>query len=414
MALKSDAILIFEDKYIKKRLKTNRLLFIWLILSLLSVNVSAQERKASAPIPAAHLTYKYVDYLKNKRVALLVNQSSTIGSKHLVDSLLSLGINIKKIFCPEHGFRGNMDAGAKVESTIDSATKLPLISLYGNNKKPSAKDLTDIDVVVFDVQDVGVRFYTYLSSLHYMMEACAENKIRLIVLDRPNPNGYYIDGPVMKKEHYSFVGLHPVPIVYGMTIGEYAQMINGEGWLNTKNKCYLKVIRLAAYTHESNYTLPVKPSPNLTDNDAITLYPSLCLFEGTSISVGRGTYMPFKIIGHPSLSEKYTFSFTPQAIDGMSKTPPYLNQTCYGIDLTNYVNDSTQQAKQLTISWLIEMYQNYPEKDKFFNSFFEKLTGTSELRNQIIEGKSEAEIRKTWQNDLTTFKEVRKKYLLYK
>ncbi len=414
MALKSDAILIFEDKYIKKRLKTNRLLFIWLILSLLSVNVSAQERKAAAPIPAAHLTYKYVDYLKNKRVALLVNQSSTIGSKHLVDSLLSLGINIKKIFCPEHGFRGNMDAGAKVESTIDSATKLPLISLYGNNKKPSAKDLTDIDVVVFDVQDVGVRFYTYLSSLHYMMEACAENKVRLIVLDRPNPNGYYIDGPVMKKEHYSFVGLHPVPIVYGMTIGEYAQMINGEGWLNTKNKCYLKVIRLAAYTHESNYTLPVKPSPNLTDNDAITLYPSLCLFEGTSISVGRGTYMPFKIIGHPSLSEKYTFSFTPQAIDGMSKTPPYLNQTCYGIDLTNYVNDSTQQAKQLTISWLIEMYQNYPEKDKFFNSFFEKLAGTSELRNQIIEGKSEAEIRKTWQNDLTTFKEVRKKYLLYK
>lgn len=414
MALKSDAILIFEDKYIKKRLKTNRLLFIWLILSLLSVNVCAQERKAAAPIPAAHLTYKYVDYLKNKRVALLVNQSSTIGSKHLVDSLLSLGINIKKIFCPEHGFRGNIDAGAKVENAIDSATKLPLISLYGNNKKPSAKDLTDIDVVVFDVQDVGVRFYTYLSSLHYMMEACAENKIRLIVLDRPNPNGYYIDGPVMKKEHYSFVGLHPVPIVYGMTIGEYAQMINGEGWLNTKNKCYLKVIRLAAYTHESNYTLPVKPSPNLTDNDAITLYPSLCLFEGTSISVGRGTYMPFKIIGHPSLSEKYTFSFTPQAIDGMSKTPPYLNQTCYGIDLTNYVNDSTQQAKQLTISWLIEMYKNYPEKDKFFNPFFEKLAGTSELRKQIIEGKSEAEIRKTWQNDLTTFKEVRKKYLLYK
>ncbi len=326
MALKSDAILIFEDKYIKKRLKTNRLLFIALILSLVSINIFAQGRKDAAPIPAAHLTYKYVDYLKNKRVALLVNQSSTIGKTHLVDTLLKLGIDIKKIFCPEHGFRGTIDAGAKVENSIDSATNLPLISLYGSRKKPSAKDLEGIDIVVFDVQDVGARFYTYLSSLHYIMEACAENKVRLVVLDRPNPNGYYIDGPVMKKEHYSFVGLHPVPIVYGMTIGEYAQMINGEGWLNTKNKCYLKVVRLAAYTHESKYTLPIKPSPNLLDQDAITLYPSLCLFEGTSISVGRGTYAPFKIIGHPSLSNTYSYSFTPQSIEGMSKTPPYLNQ----------------------------------------------------------------------------------------
>ncbi len=414
MALKSDAILIFEDKYIKKRLKTNRLLFIVLILSLVSINIFAQGRKDAAPIPAAHLTYKYVDYLKNKRVALLVNQSSTIGKTHLVDTLLKSGIDIKKIFCPEHGFRGTIDAGAKVENSIDSATNLPLISLYGSRKKPSAKDLEGIDIVVFDVQDVGARFYTYLSSLHYIMEACAENKVRLVVLDRPNPNGYYIDGPVMKKEHYSFVGLHPVPIVYGMTIGEYAQMINGEGWLNTKNKCYLKVVRLAAYTHESKYTLPIKPSPNLLDQDAITLYPSLCLFEGTSISVGRGTYAPFKIIGHPSLSNTYSYSFTPQSIEGMSKTPPYLNQTCYGLDLSNYVNDSTQNLHQINISWLMEMYKNFPEKDAFFNSFFEKLVGTSELRKQIIEGKSEAEIRSTWQNDLDSFKKVRQKYLLYK
>lgn len=411
---KSVALLIFDAKYIKKRLKTSRIIIILFLLCSISTISIAQRQKPAAPIPAAHLTYKYVDYLKNKRVAMLVNQSSTIGNTHLVDTFIRLGIEVKKIFCPEHGFRGNVDAGEHVENGIDSATKIPLISLYGNHKKPSAKELENIDVVVFDVQDVGVRFYTYLSTLHYVMEACAENKVRLIVLDRPNPNGYYVDGPVLQKEHRSFVGLHPVPIVYGMTIGEYAKMINGELWLNNKLKCYLKVVKLEAYTHESKYTLPIKPSPNLADQDAITLYPSLCLFEGTNISVGRGTYEPFKMIGHPDLSTKYSFSFSPQAIDGMSKNPPYINQTCYGLDLRNYVNDSTQNLKQLNISWLIEMYNAAPEKDNFFNAFFEKLAGNDVLRKQIIAGKTEQEIRASWENELLAFKKIREKYLLYK
>lgn len=399
---------------LKKRLKTSRIIIILLLLSSISNVNLAQRQKPLGPIPAAHLTYKYIDYLKNKRVAMLVNQSSTIAATHLVDTFISLGIDVKKIFCPEHGFRGNIDAGEHVENTIDSATKIPLISLYGNHKKPSSKDLENIDVVVFDIQDVGVRFYTYLTTLHYVMEACAENKVRLIVLDRPNPNGYYVDGPVMQKEHTSFVGLHPVPIVYGMTIGEYAKMINGELWLNNKLKCYLKVIKLEAYTHESRYTLPVKPSPNLVDQDAITLYPSLCLFEGTNISLGRGTYDPFKIIGHPNLADKYSFSFTPQSIEGMSKNPPHLNKTCYGIDLRNYVNDSTQNLRQINIGWLIEMYNASPDKDKFFNSFFEKLVGNDVLRKQIIAGKTEQEIRASWENELVAFKKMREKYLLYK
>ncbi len=395
-------------------MKTNRIIILTVIIHCIAIHSIAQRVKLAAPIPASHLTHKYVDYLKNKRVALVVNQSSTIHSTHLVDTFRSLGINIQKIFCPEHGFRGTVDAGEKVNNSIDSASNIPLISLYGKNKKPDAKDLTDVDVIVFDIQDVGVRFYTYLSTLHYVMEACAENKIRLLVLDRPNPNGYYIDGPVLQKEHTSFVGLHPVPIVYGMTIGEYAKMINGERWLANKAKCYLKVIKLEAYTHESRYTLPVKPSPNLADQDAITLYPSLCLFEGTQISVGRGTYEPFKMIGHPSLQEKYNYSFIPQSIDGMSKEPPYLNQICYGLDLRTYVNDSTQNLKQLNINWLIEMYAAYPEKDKFFNPFFEKLAGNSDLRQQLISGNTEMEIRHTWSKELEEFKEIREKYLIYK
>ena len=394
------------------QLRTKLLLSLF-ILSI-SLNIAtAQRNKVAAPIPAANLTHKYLRFVKNKRVAMVVNQTSNIGNIHIVDSLRSLGIDIQKIFCPEHGFRGNIDAGESVNSSIDSATKIPLISLYGKHKKPDSVDLSGIDMVVFDIQDVGVRFYTYLSTLHYVMEACAENNIPLLVLDRPNPNGYYIDGPIMKEENHSFVGLHPVPIVYGMTIGEYAKMINGEHWLANKVKCKLHIIRNAEYAHNRNYTLPIKPSPNLPDQDAITLYPSLCLFEGTVISVGRGTYEPFKMIGHPLLNEKYTFLFTPQSIIGMSKEPPYLNQTCYGIDLRTFVNDSTISKHQLNITWLIEMYQNYPDKDRFFNPFFEKLVGTAELRKQIIEGKTETEIRASWQNDLAKFQEIRKKYLIY-
>lgn len=389
------------------------LIFSVFIIFCISSTSSAQNRKDAAPIPAANLTHHYLRFLEHKRVAMLVNQTSTIQNKHIVDSLISLGIDIKLIFCPEHGFRGNIDAGENVNSSIDSSTKLPIISLYGKHKKPDSLDLKNIDVVVFDIQDVGVRFYTYISTLHYVMEACAENNVELLVLDRPNPNGYYIDGPVLQSKYQSFVGLHPVPIVYGMTIGEYAKMINGEGWLANKAKCRLYVIRNAEYNHQKKYTLPVKPSPNLVDQDAITMYPSLCLFEGTVISVGRGTYEPFKMIGHPTLSEKYTYSFTPESINGMSKEPPFLGKQCFGLDLRNYVNDSTQSLNQLNLAWLKEMYNNYPDKEHFFNSFFEKLAGTDELRQQIIAGKTESEIRSTWQVDLHKFKKIRKKYLLY-
>lgn len=390
----------------------------FIIISLLAILISAstsfsQNRKNSAPIPAANMSHKYLRFLKNKRVAMVVNQTSTINNTHIVDSLLHLGIDIKKIFCPEHGFRGNMDAGENINSSIDSATKIPLISLYGKHKKPDTADLKDIDIVVFDIQDVGVRFYTYLSTLHYVMEACAENGVQVLVLDRPNPNGYYIDGPIMESTQNSFIGMHPVPIVYGMTIGEYAKMVNGEGWLANKIKCKLQVIRNAEYTHERIYTLPIKPSPNLVDQDAITLYPSVCLFEGTVISLGRGTYEPFKMIGHPAYAGKYEYSFIPQSIIGMSKEPPLLNKICYGLDLRTFVNDSTQKLHQINISWILEMYNSYPDKEHFFNAYFEKLVGNSELRKQIIEGKSEAEIRATWQDNLSAFKKIRNKYLLY-
>ncbi len=393
--------------------KRTSILLIVLIILISTSSINAQINRAAAPIPAAIMSHKYLRYLKNKRVAMVVNQTSTIYNVHIVDSLLHLGINIKKIFCPEHGFRGNMDAGENIQTSIDSTTKIPLISLYGKHKKPDTSDLKDIDIVVFDIQDVGVRFYTYLSTLHFVMEACAENNVQLLVLDRPNPNGYYIDGPIMKSSQYSFIGMHPVPIVYGMTIGEYAKMINGEGWLANKGKCRLQVIRNAEYTHDRIYTLPIKPSPNLVDQDAITLYPSVCLFEGTVVSLGRGTYEPFKIIGHPAFEGKYEYSFTPQPIIGMSKEPPLLNKTCYGLDLRTFVNDSTQKLHQLHLNWLIEMYTNFPDKEHFFIPYFEKLAGNTELRKQIIEGKTEAEIRASWQEGLEDFNKIRNKYLLY-
>lgn len=387
------------------------LLFIWISCNVLIQNSVAQ--KNAAPIPAAQMTQEYLPFIQNKKIALLVNQTSTIGDKHLVDSLLNLNIQITKIFCPEHGFRGNADAGEKVDNSIDSITKLPIISLYGNNKKPKADDLKDIEYMIFDVQDVGVRFYTYISTLHYVMEACAENNIPLIVLDRPNPNGHYIDGPVLKSSFNSFVGMHPVPVVYGMSIGEYALMINGEGWLKDQIKCDLKVIQNQAYSHDSYYTLKIKPSPNLPDMESIALYPSLCFFEGTVISMGRGTYSPFKYIGHPILENKYTFQFIPESIPGMSKEPPYKNQTCYGLDLSQYIAENGR-LNQIELKWLIEMYQAYPEKEKFFNNFFNKLAGNADLQKQIKEEWPEALIRKTWRRDIQKFKKIRSKYLLYK
>lgn len=343
--------------------------------------------------------------LSGKAVALVVNHTAMVGKTHLADTLLSRGVNLKKIFAPEHGFRGTADAGEDIKDGVDTRTKLPIVSLYGNNKKPTAEQLQDVDIVVFDIQDVGVRFFTYISTLHYVMEGCAESAKKLIVLDRPNPNGGYVDGPTLQPELKSFVGMHPIPIVHGMTIGEYAQMINGEGWI--PKKCDLEIVKLKNWAHTDAYTLPHKPSPNLPTQQSIKLYPSTCLFEGTVISVGRGTFTPFQLIGHPTLTQ-LPFSFTPKSIDGMSKNPPFENQRCHGLDLGNAV-----VKNQLDLSYLIQVYAAYVDKEKFFIPYFDKLAGTTLLKEQIKQGLSEAAIRETWQKDLGLFKEKRKNYLLY-
>lgn len=343
--------------------------------------------------------------LKNKRLALVVNHTAMVGKTHLVDTLLKSGMIIQKIMAPEHGFRGKADAGETVKDGADSKTGLPIVSLYGNNKKPTAAQLSDVDVVVFDIQDVGVRFFTYISTLHYVMEACAENGKKVVVLDRPNPNGAYVDGPLLQSEHKSFVGMHPIPIVHGMTIGEYATMINGEGWIN--GKCSLDVVKLQNWKHSDTYPIPHKPSPNLPNDHAIRLYPSTCLFEGTALSVGRGTQTPFEVIGHPDL-KNMPFSFTPVSIEGMSKNPPHENKICYGLDLR-----TAPLKNQLDLSYLIQLYKSYPDKEKFFIPYFEKLAGTSVLREQIKSGMTEEAIRKTWEDDLTKFSAIRIKYLLY-
>ncbi|MFZ4400043.1 MAG: exo-beta-N-acetylmuramidase NamZ family protein [Bacteroidales bacterium] len=361
---------------------------------------------------AAQQTERYIPLLQNKQIAIVANPTSMIGKTHLVDSLLSLGLHIKKVFSPEHGFRGDQEAGERVQNRIDDKTKLPLISLYGENKKPKPSDLQGIDIVVFDIQDVGARFYTYISTLHYVMEACAENNIEIMVLDRPNPNAYYVDGPVLDIKYSSFVGMHPVPIVYGMTIAEYAKMINGEKWLKNGIQCKLQTITVNNYNHTDFYSLPEKPSPNLMTMSSIYLYPSLCLFEGTVVSVGRGTMNAFEVLGHPKL-DSTNFSFTPQAIKGMSAEPPFKNQRCFGYDLSDYSIDILKNEKKLNLFWLIDLYHRLSDKGEFFTPFFDKLAGSDALRKQIISGKTEDEIRQSWQADLLKFKEIRKKYLLY-
>ena len=359
----------------------------------------------------AERTELYFPLLKNKRVAVVANQTSMIGNTQLVDSLLNAGIKVEKILCPEHGFRGIADAGENVKSNTDSKTGLPIISLYGNNKKPNPTDLKDIDIVVFDIQDVGVRFYTYISTMHYVMEACAENNVQFIVLDRPNPNGFYVDGPVMKKELTSFVGMHLVPLVHGMTIAEYAQMINEEGWLKGGIRCKLSIIPLEGYKHTYFYQLPIKPSPNLPNMKSVYLYPSIGLFESTIISVGRGTDKPFQIYGHPDL-HNYTFSYVPKSKTG-AKQPFYEGKTCYGIDLSIIPDSVIQSFHLISLFYLKDAYKNYPQKELFFNAFFEKLSGSHTLKQQIIDNKDENEIHQSWQNDLIQFKKIRKKYLLY-
>ncbi len=351
----------------------------------------------------------YLPLLQGKKVGVVSNQTSILpnSKQHLVDFLLENKIEVVKVFVPEHGFRGTADAGEKVNNSVDSKTGLPIVSLYGANKKPSSEQLKDLDVLVFDLQDVGVRFFTYISTLHYVMEASAEEGKSLIVLDRPNPNGNYVDGPMLKKGFESFVGMHPIPIVHGLSIGELAQMINGEKWLKGGLKAKLTIVPVANWNHDTPYELPVKPSPNLPNALSIRLYPSTCLFEGTVVSLGRGTYFPFQVYGYPDKSFG-DFSFTPVSIDGMSKTPPHQDKVCYGRDLRN-----ESLAQPFTLSYLLEAYGHSRMKEKFFNSYFNTLVGTDELKKQILAGKTEAEIRETWQQGLTDYAQLRKKYLLY-
>ncbi|MFN6090259.1 MAG: exo-beta-N-acetylmuramidase NamZ domain-containing protein [Cyclobacteriaceae bacterium] len=345
--------------------------------------------------------------LQDKRVAFLVNHTAVIGRTHLVDSLQKRGVDIKKILSPEHGFRGNADAGETVTDGVDTKTGLPVISLYGNNKKPTAEQLSDVDIVVFDIQDVGVRFFTYISSLHYLMEACAEQNKKLIVLDRPNPNGSYVDGPLLDPALKSFVGMHPIPIVHGLTVGELAQMINGEGWLEGKRKCELEIIKLKNYTHQTPYTLPIKPSPNLPNQQSVLLYPSTCLFEGTALSVGRGTQHPFEWIGHPDLKNQ-PFQFTPISIEGMAKKPPHENEVCFGIDLS-----TEKTGKEISLKYLIQFYNQFADKEEFFIPYFDKLVGTKQLKEQIKKGMTERQIKATWKKELDRYRNLRKRYLIY-
>jgi uncharacterized protein YbbC (DUF1343 family) len=346
--------------------------------------------------------------LQGKHIGLMVNNTSVVGRTHLADTLKNSGVAIRKIFAPEHGFRGTADAGEEVKDGVDVKTGLPIVSLYGANRKPTPAQLADVDVVVFDIQDVGVRFYTYISSLHYVMEACAEQEKKLLILDRPNPNGNFIDGPVLEPAFRSFLGMHPIPLVHGLTIGELALMINGEGWLGLGKKCELEVITVKNWKHADPYPLRQKPSPNLPNDQAIRLYPSLGLFEGTVISVGRGTQMPFQVLGHPDL-KSMPFQFTPVSIDGMAKDPLYENRICYGIDLRNVVAE-----RKLNLSYLLQFYKAFPDKEKFFNAkSFDTHLGTSRFRQQILEGVSEEVIRQTWKKDLDTYRSMRNRYLLY-
>ncbi|MBR7068264.1 MAG: DUF1343 domain-containing protein [Bacteroidales bacterium] len=361
----------------------------------------------------AERTELYLPMLRGSNVAILANHTSLVCGVHLVDTLLSMGVNLKKIFCPEHGFRGDVEAGKYIQSQTDSKTGLPLVSLYGKNKKPSGESLGGIDYVLIDLQDVGVRYYTYTSTMHYVMEACAEQGVAVIVLDRPNPNGFYIDGPMLDTAtSRSFVGMHPVPLVHGLTIGEYAQMINGERWLKGGIQCRLTVIPCSGYTHQQTYAPPVGPSPNLPNLCSILLYPSLGLFEGTPVSVGRGTDWPFQIFGYPDFPLR-GFHFTPEERPHASVNPPYKDELCFGIDLRDYAEAYFRDACAINLDWLLMAYRAYPKPEAFFNRFFKNLAGTPKLRQQIEQGMSADDIRQSWQADLQAFRSIRDKYLLY-
>jgi len=395
--------------------------FLYVMIFISCKRMPAASSKSSITLQTgAEQTQLYLPYLSGKRVALLANQTTIIGPSHLVDSLRKLGVNIIKVFGPEHGFRGNASAGAKVADEVDSATGIPLISLYGGKSKPSKEDLSNVDVLIYDLQDVGCRFYTNINALARLMEACAENNKELLILDRPNPNGYFVDGPILDMKYKSGIGMFPIPITHGLTIGEFAGMLNGEGWLANGVTCKIKIIPVANYTHSMQYTLPVKPSPNLNSQQSIILYPSLCLFEGTILSQGRGTYFPFTVLGSPLLEGKYPFSFTPVGIKGMAETPLHMNKTCYGLDLRTVKPRDIYKKKRINLQWMIDLYNAYPEKEKFFDykqsnqmGNIDKLIGYGEFKEQIKQGLSEEAIRKTWEPGLSAYKEKRQKYLLY-
>ncbi len=350
----------------------------------------------------------------------MANPTSIIGHTHLVDSLQKLGIKIVKVFGPEHGFRGNASAGAKVADEVDSATGIPIISLYGAKSRATKEDLADVDILLYDLQDVGCRFYTNINALVRLMESCVANDKQLLILDRPNPNAYLIDGPILDMKLKSGIGMFPIPISHGLTIGEFAQMANGEGWLANKAKCNIIIIPVKNYNHEMEYTLPVHPSPNLNTQQSILLYPSTCLFEGVAVNHGRGTYFPFTVLGSPDLKGKFDFSFTPTGIKGMAETPLYMNQVCYGLDLRNYDTRILRKTRRINIQWMMELYRAFPDKSKFFDYKQSKelgnidyRTGDSHFKEQIIAGVSEEEIRKSWEPGLSEYKGMRKKYLLY-
>ncbi|MDN5214987.1 DUF1343 domain-containing protein [Fulvivirgaceae bacterium BMA12] len=403
----------------------NHMLFLLLLaLSLTGCNRSgAESHRVISEIkilPGADQLDEYLPYLKNKKIGMVVNQTSLIGQRPSVDSLLAHHVDIAIIFGPEHGFRGNASNGAKVSDEVDSQTGIPIISLYGKKRQPSKEDLAQLDLVVFDIQDVGCRFYTIINTLSYVMDACAKNDKELLILDRPNPNGY-VDGPVLDMALKSGIGKFPIPITHGMTIGEFAQMINGEGWLPDKKQCRIKVIPVKNYAHDMIYQLPVLPSPNLNTQQSVLLYPSLCLFEGTYVSQGRGTYMPFTVLGSPELKGIYEFSFTPESIPGMSETPLHQNTTCYGLDLRNFDVQKLHASGKIDLKWLREMYLAYPAKEKFFDfslsrqmGNFDKLAGSRDLKKQIIAGVPEEEIRNSWEPALSDYKTRRKKYVLYR
>ena len=391
-----------------------RFLVLFLILSSILLKINAQEFKlldAKDAVVGAMRMEMYLPMLENKAVGVVGNQTSIMDNgTHLIDTLLSYDVNIVKIFTPEHGFRGTADEGATIASGVDDKTGIPIVSLYGKNKKPTSEQLQNIDILVFDLQDVGTRFYTYISTMTYVMEAAAENNIPVIVLDRPNPNGFYVDGPVLEPENASFVGMHCVPIVYGMTIGEYAMMVNGEKWLADGLQCELTVIPLGNYDRNAIYKLPVKPSPNLPNWESVYLYPSLCLFEGTDVSVGRGTDMPFQVYGHPAMTDD--FVFIPRTAEG-HRAPLYADKECHGKNLTEYAHRYRNNEKKLDLSWILDARNQLKDDDKFFNNYFIKLVGVADLQQKINSGMSEDEIRSSWQTGIDNYLKIRDRYLIY-